>query len=191
MKRVLPTIVILALAALAGASTADARQQVRPEIPREMELLLKARIDSLFPDEPSEPLPEPTGLQQAGGVVGTLFYTPSKALIACTYTLSSFFHHAAFENTEGLRILSEGWGGNWLLTGKHLAGAEPLDLIGPDRRFPGHNPLAREAFIESWYLLYSSVDYQGVPEGAQSPADEGESGSEVRSTDGVPAMPTP
>ena len=158
----------------------------RPAIPREMEQLLKTRIDSLFPEEPREQLPETSGWQRAEAVLGTLGYTPFKLITACTYTVSSFFHHAAFEGDEGLRILKEGWGGDWVLLGEHLSGAEPLDLVGPDRRFPGHNPLARETFIESWYLLYSNVDYQGVPKGVETP-EAGEKSPETPEAAGTAA----
>ncbi|MCB0218792.1 MAG: hypothetical protein KDH09_03785 [Chrysiogenetes bacterium] len=171
---------LCSLVAVVGTPVARAEDlgAGRPAIPREMEQLLKTRIDSLFPEEPREKLPETSGWQRAEAVLGTLGYTPFKALTACTYTTSSFFHHAAFEGDEGLRILKEGWGGDWLLVGEHLSGAEPLDLIGPDRKFPGHNPLARETFIESWYLLYSNVDYQGVPKGVETP-EAGQTSPEV------------
>lgn len=171
-------LLVLALALGAGfpfAPRVHAEESARPKIPREMELLLKARIDALFPSEPREKLPETSALQHGGAVLGTLLYTPVKALTACTYTVASFLHSAAFESEEGLRILSEGWGGDWILLGRHFSGAEPLDLVGPDRKFPGHNPLARQTFIESWYRLYSSVDYQGVPKGVdEAPAAESE-----------------
>lgn len=140
-----------------------------PQIPPEQERLLRARIDELFPNSSRVPLPKPNVLDTSVAVVSNLGYVPVKCMAAVVYTFSAFLHHAALEGREGRRILVEGWTGDWIVQGVHIAGAEPLDLVGPDRKFPGHNPEARRTFIRSYYLLYSSLPYRGIPEGSPDP----------------------
>ncbi|MEW6776901.1 MAG: hypothetical protein AB1405_11445 [Bdellovibrionota bacterium] len=134
----------------------------------EEEAEIQAKADELFPDKPKAPPPEPSALDHGLGAVSSLVYLPTKCVVAVVYTIASGFHLLAFAPEDAGRIAWEGWTGDWLVLGTHFAGGEPLDVIGPDAKFPGHNPIAREAFIRGSRLLVESFPYRGIPKGAEA-----------------------
>ncbi len=166
-------IVLTALVAFSGPAHAGEASPIADSIPAEEARRLDERINDLFPNEPREPLPKPTAWDDVLSPFATLLYFPAKGVVACVYSLGAGIHLAALARSEAQRLFLEGVTGDWLLTPGNLAGADPIDIVGPDRKFPGHNPAARATFVKAYYLLYSSASYRGVPEGAPAPPPTG------------------
>ena len=156
--------------ALAAPAHAGETSPIAGSIPPEESRRLDERINDLFPSEPREPLPEPSVWDDILSPFATVVYLPGKAVVACLYTLGAGVHLLALARPDAQRIILEGVTGDWVLTPKSIAGADPIDIVGPDRRFPGHNPVARATFVKAYYLLYSSQSYRGVPEGVPASA---------------------